>query len=397
MKKQPQYFNILTTEGSDEATILLYGYIGEAYAWDTEKNAPKEVGVTDIAFVQELERLAAKYNTIHVRINSPGGEIFHGSAIVTAIRNCKAEVNTWIDGVAASMAGVIWMAGEKRHMAKNGMLMIHSASGLCWGNAADMREMADTLDAFDQSLVTACADALGMSEQDMRKKYFDGKDHWLTYNDVSAEGWLSAAADDDYEAEDKLPEDIAKMSYRDLVAYFEKEKHPQAEQGFLQKVRAFFEETAALFGGNHSTTSSAAVSTEADKNTLDMNLEDFKKSIEAKTLDIKAVKAFLAEQDAPPATPADDNDSEAVAELRKDLDAALAANANLAEQFKTLSAQIAEWGKQPGASKSAPGMPENDLPTDDTANTIESRMKKAAEFYNNAAVNNEQAQFVIGN
>lgn len=382
MKKQPQYFNILTTEGSDEATILLYGYIGEWIGWDEEKGWV-EKGVTDIAFVQELERLAAKYNTIHVRINSPGGEIFHGSAIVTAIRKCEADVHTWIDGVAASMAGVIWMAGKKRHMAKNAMLMIHSASGICWGNAGDMREMADTLDAFDQSLITSCADSLGMSEEDMRKKYFDGKDHWLTWNEVDAAGWLSAP--DDYKTAAEPPKDITAMSYRDLVAFFEKEKHPQAPQaqGFLQRLRAFFEES---FGGEHSQSSPI--------NTLDMNFDDFKKSIEAKTLDIEAVKAFLAEQTPPaPVTAA----APEVAELRNDLDAALAANANLAEQLKELTATVAAWGKTPGASKSTPGMPDNDLPTPDDQDTPAARLAKANAEYAAAAAKNEPASFVIGN
>lgn len=373
MKKQERkYYDILTTEGSTEATILLYGYIGEAYDYYTGE---KE-GTTDIDFVQELERLSEKYNKIHVRINSPGGEIFHGSAIVTAIRNCKAEVNTWIDGVAASMAGVIWMAGAKRHMAKNGMLMIHAASGLCWGNAQDMLEMHTVLTAFDGCLVTACADATGMSEEDMKKKYYDGKDHWLTYNDVSAEGWLSAADNDDYHATDKLPEDITKMSYRDLVAYFKKEKHPQ-QPGFLQKVRAFFEETAALFGGD---------TIQSPINTLDMNLEDFKKSIQEKTLDIEAVKAYLAEQQ-PPATPP----------------AAPAAEPAPNPELETLKAEVAKltemvaaFGKQPGAGKSSPGMPDGDLPTADGKATLEARLKAANAAYESAAAANEQVTFSIG-
>lgn len=360
MKKQPQYFNILTTEGSDEATILLYGYIGDARDWYTGE----QKGVTDIDFVQELDRLAAKYNRIHVRVNSPGGEIFHGSAIVTAIRNCKSEVHTWIDGVAASMAGVIWMAGAKRHMAKNGMLMIHSASGLCWGNAADMREMADTLEAFDASLVTSCADATGMSEPDMKKKYYDGKDHWLTYNDVHAEGWLTAAEDDDYKSETKLPEDITRMTYRDLVALFEKENNPQEQQGFLQKVRAFFEETAAMFGGAHSQPSPI--------NTLDMNLEDFKKSIEAKTLDIEAVKAFLAEQTAPPAAPPAEPPVPAAADpVAADVTALKATVADLQKL-------VAEWGAKPGATKSTPPMPDGDLPAADGAKTLKAQLEDDA-------------------
>jgi len=378
MKKQPrQYFNILTEEGSDEATILLYGYIGKQYHyWDEPETDEKDN--TDINFVQELNRLAAKYPRIHVRINSPGGEIFHGSAIVTAIRNCTAEVHTWIDGVAASMAGVIWMAGKKRHMAKNGMLMIHSASGLCWGNAADMRETADTLDAFDQSLITSCADALGMSEADMKTKYFDGKDHWLTWKDVDAEKWLSQP--DDYKAESKLPEDIAQMSYRDLVALFEENDNPQAP-GFLKKVHAFFADAAALFGGNHS---------QPIINTLDMNLDDFKKSIEEKTLDLEAVKAFLAEQTPPPAAPAPEPAPPVAADpLASEVSA-------LKAQLEDMRNTIAAWGKTPGDGKSNPGMPGGDLPTADGQDTLAARLAKANAQYEAAAENHQPLTVVIG-
>lgn len=379
MKK---YYNILTTEGADEATILLYGYIGDWIGWDDEKGGWAQKGVTDIDFVKELEALAAKYNTIHVRINSPGGEIFHGSAIVTAIRNCAAEVHTWIDGVAASMAGVIWMAGKKRHMAKNAMLMIHSASGICWGNAEDMREMAGTLDAFDQSLITSCADSLGMTEDDMKKKYFDGKDHWLTWNDVSGESWLSA--DDDYKAaEDTMPEDVTKLSYRDLVAFFEKEKtqnNPQAP-GFLQKVRAFFEETAALFGGTHTQPSPI--------NTLDMNFEEFKTSIGDKTLDIEAVKAYLAEQ-TPPAEPAAPEPTPAPATPAPENTEI----ADLKAQIADLKALVAAWGAKPGEGKATPGMPNADLPAADAKDDAATRLAKAHAEYVAAAEKNEQVQFL---
>lgn len=375
MKKQPnKYYNILTTEGSNEATILLYGYIGESYDWYTgEKD-----GVTDVDFVKELDRLAAQYNTIHVRINSPGGEVFHGSAIVTAIRNCKAEVNTWIDGVAASMAGIIWMAGKKRHMAKNSMLMIHSASGICWGNANDMREMADTLDAFDKSLITSAADSLNMSEDDMKTKYFDGKDHWLTWNEVNDTGWLTSP--DDYKAAADMPQDITAMSYRDLVDYFDKtdKTNPQG-QGFLQKVRAFFEESAALFGGTHSQPSPI--------NTLDMNLEDFKKSIEDKSLDLEAVKAYLAEQTAPPATPP----TEPATTTPTDNSAEIA---TMKAELDTLKAQVAAYGAQPSAGKAAPELPGTDLPTADGAANVKAQFDKFNKELAAAADRNESVTFV---
>lgn len=373
MKKEQKYYNILTTEGAAEATILLYGYIGDARDWYTGE----QLGVTDVVFVQELDRLAAKYNTIHVRINSPGGEIFHGSAIVTALRNCKAEVNTWIDGVAASMAGVIWMAGKKRHMAKNGMLMIHAASGLCWGNAADMREMAGTLEAFDQSLVTSCASSLGMSEEDMKKKYFDGKDHWLTWNDVNGEGWLSEP--DDYQAAAPLPEDITKMSLHDLVAYFDRQKQPDGGSLFQRLFAAWNNALAAVTGGkqNH-------IHSQSELEI--MNLKEFQDSLADGTLKLDEVKAHLASLE-PPAPPATPEPAPAPAESPE----LVALKAQIEELKNTISA----WGKAPGEGKTTPAVPGEDLPTADGAQTLKARIEAAARMYNKAAETNEPAQFVI--
>ncbi len=384
MKKQPrQYFNILSEEGAKEATMFLYGYIGEEYSFDADTQRWKMTGVTDIEFVKEFKRLAAQYSTIHLRINSYGGEIMHGSAIVSAIQNSKVDVHTWCDGVAASMGAGIFLAGKKRHMAKNGMLMLHSAINLCWGNAKEMRECADVLDKFSQSIISGIAASTSLSEEAIQEKYFaDYANHWLTYADALADG-LITEKEEDYQAAE-VPSNLAGMTYSQLVAYFEKENHPQAQQaqGFLQRLRAFFEES---FGGQHSQPSQSDIN--------DMNLKDFQDSLKAGTLQLEEVKAHLATLEQEPAPTAAAPES---AELRKDLDAALAANANLAEQLKQLSATVAAWGKTPGASKSEPGMPDGDLPTADGQDTLEARLAKANAAYEAAAKNNEPASFVIG-
>ncbi len=354
MKKNPpphKYYDVLVSEGDTEATILLYGYIGEMWEWNPEKGY-EQTGIRDVDFVKELDALAKKYNTIHLRINSPGGEIFHGSAIVTAIRNCPATVHTWIDGVAASMAGIIWMAGKKRHMAKNGMLMLHSASGLCWGNASDMRELADTLDKFDESLIIAAADAVGMSEEDMQAKYFNFQDHWLTYNDVEQEGWLSGK--DDYDAAAKLPADMASMTYRDLLAFFEAQGKPATDQpDMLTKIKAWLEEAKAAVLGQPSDIPSP-------NNVHDMKIEDFKASLTDGTLKLEDVKAFL-ESLTPPAAPAPTEDvveNEAITALRTE-------NAALKTQMEAFEARLTAFGAQPGAGKSTPPLPDADLPSAD--------------------------------
>jgi ATP-dependent Clp endopeptidase proteolytic subunit ClpP len=106
-----------------------------------------EIGAWGIAasdFVSELQGLTT--DSITLRINSPGGDVWDGLAILNSLRNHRATVNVVIDGLAASAASFIAMAGDTVVMSPNSVMMIHEASGLCLGNAADMRELADLLD-----------------------------------------------------------------------------------------------------------------------------------------------------------------------------------------------------------------------------------------------------------
>lgn len=100
------------TNSSDTTEIYIYDVIGE---W----------GVTALNFVDELRK--TNTNRIDVHINSEGGEVFDGLAIYESIRQHPAFVTTYVDGLAASAASFIAQAGDKRVMARNARMMIHSA------------------------------------------------------------------------------------------------------------------------------------------------------------------------------------------------------------------------------------------------------------------------------
>jgi ATP-dependent Clp endopeptidase proteolytic subunit ClpP len=107
-------------------------------------------GVTASDFVSELQGLTT--DSITLRINSPGGDVFDGLAILNSLRNHRASVRVVVDGLAASAASFIAMAGETVVMSPNSMMMIHEASGLCMGNSQDMRELADLLDKTSSNI-----------------------------------------------------------------------------------------------------------------------------------------------------------------------------------------------------------------------------------------------------
>lgn len=125
-------------------------------------------GITAGDFVSELMSLQA--DTINLHINSPGGEVFDGIAIHSALSAHAATVNVFVDALAASIASVIAMAGDTVTISKSAMMMIHDGSGLCIGNAADMRTTANLLDKCSDTIAQFYADRAGGTVADWRTR-----------------------------------------------------------------------------------------------------------------------------------------------------------------------------------------------------------------------------------
>ena len=110
-------------------------------------------------FAQQLAELDV--DRIQLRINSPGGNAWDGVAIMNTLRRHRARVEVTVDGVAASAASLIAMAGDHIVMNRSSQMMIHDTSGMAWGNAATMRETADLLDKLSDSYADAYAKRAG--------------------------------------------------------------------------------------------------------------------------------------------------------------------------------------------------------------------------------------------
>ena len=161
-----KFFN--TIPGDGEVAILLYGDVGDGQKVDSSR------------VVAELMELQSRYKKIDVRINSNGGDVFSGIAIYEALRTCKADVTIYVDGVAASIAGIIAMCGKPLYMSPYARLMIHSVSGGGYGNAAELRELAAIMENMETDLARIISGRCGMRPEDISARYFDGSDHWLT-------------------------------------------------------------------------------------------------------------------------------------------------------------------------------------------------------------------------
>jgi len=135
-------------------------------------------GIPAKALLDELKALGPVAE-LTVRINSPGGSVFDGMAIYNALKRHDATITVWVDGIAASIASMIAMAGDELIMPENAMLMLHDPSGLVMGTASDMRAMAEALDRMKAGMVAAYRDKSGRDDAEIEAL-------------MQAETWLSA-------------------------------------------------------------------------------------------------------------------------------------------------------------------------------------------------------------
>jgi len=155
-------------KGGAEATIYLY----DAIVTDSFFG-----GVSATDFVRELSALDAA--TIHLRINSPGGEVFAAQAMAQAVREKNAHIIAHVDGYAASAASFLALAADEVRISQGGFFMIHKAHTIAWGNADTLKDTAALLDKVDGVLVAGYAQETGQNPQQIAD--------WM-----AAETWFSA-------------------------------------------------------------------------------------------------------------------------------------------------------------------------------------------------------------
>lgn len=155
----------------DKGELMIYGDISDV-KWYEEDVTPKDID-TALKSLKECKE-------IDIYINSYGGSVFAGLAIVSMLSRCSATKTVYIDGIAASMGSVIAMAGDKIIMPENALMMIHKPSGCAYGNADDMRKQADVLDKAEETLCSLYMKRFNQSEDKLKEL-------------LTAETWLNAS------------------------------------------------------------------------------------------------------------------------------------------------------------------------------------------------------------
>src|SRR5690606_28475852 len=172
--KKGNYFTMAKLDGQ-KARIDIYGdIVSEGWRWGDDETSA-------VSFRNALGELG-EIGELDLHINSGGGDVFEAVAIFNMIQRHKAKVNVHVDGLAASAASVIAMAGDTVHMPANSMLMIHNAWSGFMGNHHELRAFADTLEKINNSSV---------------KQAYIEKNPEINVEELSAlmdkETWLSAS------------------------------------------------------------------------------------------------------------------------------------------------------------------------------------------------------------
>lgn len=162
------------------ADIYFYGdIVGDEWEkWCDIDTCPQDI----INLLQEVDG-----KQLNIYINSGGGSVFAGLAIYNMLMRVKEKKTCHIDGMAASIASVICMAGDEIIMPNNSYLMIHKPSNIVWGTATDMRKMADDLDTIQIGI-----------ENVYKTKLKEGIDIETIRDLMDKETWLQASEAEKY-------------------------------------------------------------------------------------------------------------------------------------------------------------------------------------------------------
>jgi ATP-dependent Clp endopeptidase proteolytic subunit ClpP len=162
----------------DRAEVWIYEFIGEDL-WTGG-------GTTAKSFQKDLSEIKASQIDLH--INSPGGDVFDGITIYNLLKQHPAKITTYIDGLAASIASVIALAGDTVYMAENALLMIHRPWGVTTGNDEDHEKTIALLKKVQGSIAQAYISKTGLGEEEILEMMKN--ETWMNANEALGSGFV---------------------------------------------------------------------------------------------------------------------------------------------------------------------------------------------------------------
>jgi ATP-dependent Clp protease, protease subunit len=180
-KERPRNYRVEAS--GDEATIYIYDVIGFDF-WSGG-------GVTAKDFAEQLDGITAK--TVHLRINSPGGDVFEARAMIAAMARHQAKFVAHVDGIAASAASFLAVNAGEVEMGPGSMLMIHNAWTMAIGDKSDLLATAGLLEKIDTSIAADYAKKSGKSNADIAALM--NAETWFTAEEAVEAGLADSVSD----------------------------------------------------------------------------------------------------------------------------------------------------------------------------------------------------------
>lgn len=209
-------YNIVVNSAGNSAEIIMYGEVVEKRPrdWWTDRPIDGNFIVLD-EFLDDLENLSG-CSSITIRINSPGGNMNAGVVIHNRLRDLGAHITTICDGLAASAASIIFMAGDTRKIYSGGIVMVHGAAVLLYGyyQEQDVAKVQTMLRAHNQAGINIYVERTGKDEATIRQMV--EAETWLTGQEAVDNGFATeviADADDEEPVSMKLSPDRTKLMF----------------------------------------------------------------------------------------------------------------------------------------------------------------------------------------
>lgn len=185
MKKKFYEFKNIT---SSEADLFVYGEIVQEKSvdWWTGEESQTDVGLMD--FKEQLDSIG-NVQKLNLYINSPGGDVFTASTMISMLQRVKDKgttINAYVDGLSASAASFLMMVADNVNLYKNSTVMVHKPMSFAMGNANDMQKTIDALNKIEESVMMPMyMNKSKVSEEEIKSL-------------IDAESWLSAKEMDKY-------------------------------------------------------------------------------------------------------------------------------------------------------------------------------------------------------
>lgn len=173
---------------SSEADLFVYGEIVQEKSvdWWTGEESQTDVGLMD--FKEQLDSIV-NVQKLNLYINSPGGDVFTASTMISMLQRLKDKgtiINAYVDGLSASAASFLMMVADNVNLYKNSTVMVHKPMSFAMGNANDMQKTIDALNKIEESVMMPMyMNKSKVSEEEIKSL-------------IDAETWLSAKEMDKY-------------------------------------------------------------------------------------------------------------------------------------------------------------------------------------------------------